>query len=243
MSKFYISIVFYLFVFAEDALAQNILGEVKYLEYGGFKNVADTATLLYGRQESLYYKLRSPKGLAEEKVTYSPTLKRTFTKEGVCFYTDFSSKSQVARQNIKLKFYLIKEALEKPEWKIQKEFKKNITGYSCQKATTFFKGRNFVAWFANDIHISRGPWKLWGLPGLILEAYSEDKELSFETISLKLSPNTTQKIAPPTDGTPKSRVLFKKEEKQEAKKMQLALEAAIGDKDTKIIPAFSGYEK
>lgn len=52
-------------------------------------------------------------------------------------------------------------------------------GYSCQKATTTFRGREFNVYFAKDIPIADGPWKLNGLPGLILEVASDDSIASF----------------------------------------------------------------
>ncbi|HAL64614.1 MAG: Uncharacterized protein XD81_1480 [Bacteroidetes bacterium 38_7] len=59
-------------------------------------------------------------------------------------------------------------------WSIHLE-KKNILGYSCQKATTIFRGRKWTAWFSIEIPVSDGPWKFCGLPGLILSV-SDDKE-------------------------------------------------------------------
>lgn len=69
------------------------------------------------------------------------------------------------------------------EWVIQDK-EKNIHGVLCKLATTFFKGRNYSAWFAPTISISNGPWKLGGLPGLILEAYDDEMqwELTFESM-------------------------------------------------------------
>lgn len=58
-------------------------------------------------------------------------------------------------------------------WSIHLE-KKNILGYSCQKATTIFRGRKWTAWFSIEIPVSDGPWKFCGLPGLILSV-SDDK--------------------------------------------------------------------
>ena len=53
-------------------------------------------------------------------------------------------------------------------WTLTDEHK-DVLGYSCQKATARFRGRDYTAWVATDIPISNGPWLLGGAPGLILE--------------------------------------------------------------------------
>ena len=70
------------------------------------------------------------------------------------------------------------------EWLITDETKK-ISGYKCIKATTEYRGRNWVAWFTADISIPYGPWKLHGLPGLILEAYSFDKKYTMKAVKIE----------------------------------------------------------
>ncbi|MDE6669820.1 MAG: GLPGLI family protein [Muribaculaceae bacterium] len=52
---------------------------------------------------------------------------------------------------------------------------KNVLGYECIQATTDYHGREWTVWFTPDIPIQDGPWKLRGLPGLILEATTGDK--------------------------------------------------------------------
>ena len=62
-----------------------------------------------------------------------------------------------------------------------------VLEHSCQKATCHWRGRDFVAWFAKDIPIRRGPWKFNGLPGLILKLYDTDRFYTFEAVNLKNS--------------------------------------------------------
>lgn len=63
-------------------------------------------------------------------------------------------------------------------WKLVNE-KKTINGYDCRKAETSFAGRNYIAWYAEEIPMSDGPYKFQGLPGLILEVTDDKKEHSF----------------------------------------------------------------
>ena len=65
------------------------------------------------------------------------------------------------------------EPEEKPQWALTSDTL-TLLGYRCTRATAQFKGRQWSAWYAPDIPVSEGPWKLCGLPGLILKA--EDAE-------------------------------------------------------------------
>ena len=72
---------------------------------------------------------------------------------------------------------------DKPKWQLQ-EGTDTVAGYDCQKATLNFRGRNYTAWFTTEIPISEGPWKLFGLPGLILKVEDSEKLFSFVMIGL-----------------------------------------------------------
>jgi Protein of unknown function (Porph_ging). len=55
----------------------------------------------------------------------------------------------------------------------------------CRKATTFFRGRDYEAWFANSIPISEGLWKFHGLPGLILKVSDSKRQIIFECTGIQ----------------------------------------------------------
>ncbi|MBF4464549.1 GLPGLI family protein [Flavobacterium sp. LC2016-12] len=69
----------------------------------------------------------------------------------------------------------VKEIVPKINWKLINETKK-IGNFTCKKASTFFRGRNYTAWYNPEIAVPFGPWKFQGLPGLILEV-SDDKKM------------------------------------------------------------------
>lgn len=80
--------------------------------------------------------------------------------------------------------YIYDENLELPQWNITEE-KDSVAGYACQLAEAKFRGRTWRAWFTMDIPISDGPWKLCGLPGLILKAEDSEKHYQFTCIEIK----------------------------------------------------------
>ncbi|GHT14333.1 hypothetical protein FACS189432_02170 [Bacteroidia bacterium] len=82
-------------------------------------------------------------------------------------------------------FVTIKGELIKPEWTIVADSMKMINDYTCLMAKGFLCGRNFTVWFTPDIPVSVGPWKLWGLPGLIVSALSDDGFVNCHLSSLK----------------------------------------------------------
>ncbi|WP_175620670.1 GLPGLI family protein [Chryseobacterium schmidteae] len=77
-------------------------------------------------------------------------------------------------------FYKIDEPVNM-QWKIL-DSTKSINELKLQKAETNFGGRKWVAWFAQEIPISYGPYKFNGLPGLIVELYDTKKNYIFKLI-------------------------------------------------------------
>ena len=80
--------------------------------------------------------------------------------------------------------YLITEDITIPEWTMYEDSTITVLGMECKKATTNFRGRYWEVWYTEEIPISQGPWKLCGLPGMILKANSP-KFMLIEAISIK----------------------------------------------------------
>ena len=66
-----------------------------------------------------------------------------------------------------------------PAWQPVADSSAVILGYQCSMAVATYKGRTGYAWYAEDIPLDVGPWKLGGLPGLILRAYDAQKHYDF----------------------------------------------------------------
>lgn len=101
------------------------------------------------------------------------------------FYRGYpAGKSTYLDEVIREKFR-ITEPLEQPQWDIIADSTKQILNYDCQMAHCKFKGRTWTAWFTADIPLDNGPWKLCGLPGLILRAYDSKQQYIFDCVGMK----------------------------------------------------------
>ncbi len=75
---------------------------------------------------------------------------------------------------------------EQPDfnWVISDETKK-IGPYECKKAEATFRGRNWTAWYTEEIPVSEGPWKFAGLPGLILMVQDSKAEHTIKLLKVR----------------------------------------------------------
>ncbi|MEJ8598281.1 GLPGLI family protein [Riemerella anatipestifer] len=78
------------------------------------------------------------------------------------------------------------------EWKVDTKWTldtqtKKIGEYTAKKAMGKLSGRNYTVWYTTEIPIPAGPFKFFGLPGLVLEAEDDTGDVRFELISIKKS--------------------------------------------------------
>ncbi len=78
----------------------------------------------------------------------------------------------------------------KINWKISSE-KEKIGEWNTQKAEADFAGRHWIAWFSTEIPIQDGPYKFYGLPGLIIKIENETNSHKLELKGIK---NIDEKI-------------------------------------------------
>ncbi|MDO5655654.1 MAG: GLPGLI family protein [Flavobacteriaceae bacterium] len=178
-------------IFAQFLFGQNCL-EIKFLQLAGNEFQARTLNEFKSDYQQSHYRslefLNIDETFEEEKKVESignniviATTSHIFqeTDDNIT-YKNFLSDSLVDYDYMMGKSNHVNIVQKIPEinWQIQLE-KDSILGFTVQKAEGKFGGRDYTAWFASDISISDGPFKLNGLPGMILKAESEDGFVSF----------------------------------------------------------------
>ncbi len=173
--------------------------------------VEQPAYLQFKSQESVFVHSQGKEGMISKTSDGKDWDKKTFESEiggwyqdemGAVVYKNFTNKKMIVREFFERTAFLAEEPkMPQLNWKLTSK-KRKIGLFECQKATCSFRGRNYEAWFTTEIPIQDGPWKLQGLPGLILEAYDETKEVQFLFKSVQVpAPNPTNfKIEPSTTG-------------------------------------------
>lgn len=119
-------------------------------------------------------------------------------------YFYFANENKFYTKESMINQFLVEEPPVKIDWKITKDTA-SFSGVHSQKATTHFKGRNWIAWFATELPFQSGPWKLHGLPGLIIEAYDEKKEVQFKFAGIE----NVDKVAEPSESITTSGITVK----------------------------------
>ena len=71
-----------------------------------------------------------------------------------------------------------------------------VSGYLCQQAMATFRGLEWHVWYTEEIPSSAGPWRLRGLPGLIVKAESEVHTFCLAKLRMEASPITAPEQNP-----------------------------------------------
>lgn len=105
----------------------------------------------------------------------------------------FETGRREVTQAIHFDYHTYTEPMERIDWQIDDTVTETKSGYPCHPATATFLGRRWTAWYTPEVPTPAGPWKLWGLPGLIVEASEAEGLFAFSLSSFeKLNPEESQ---------------------------------------------------
>ncbi|WP_082455137.1 GLPGLI family protein [Pedobacter sp. Leaf41] len=107
------------------------------------------------------------------------------TKKRPFLFKNIANQQLILSDHIGSKNYLITDTLNNFKWKITSVHKR-ISNYDCIQATASFRGRNYIAWFAESIPIALGPWKFGNLPGLIIKVSDSQEKFVYELTAIDL---------------------------------------------------------
>lgn len=178
-----------------------------YVEYNQlFDNArkVERKAFLYGNSEGSVYendlitnnkidRIANEKKQAELDKQNADTNKFSRTIIPLIKYNNFlklnaiTNKISFIEEFIKDRYILITDDV-KQNWKLTKE-KKIISDVECLKATTTFRGMQWEVWYAPSIPYPYGPWKLHGLPGLIVEAHDVNKRYNYNAVKIEFKKN------------------------------------------------------
>lgn len=125
----------------------------------------------------LYFQMEAASFEKDPREHDRTTLERS-GRYGSFIYKNYPEGKVTETAYFEMQDWRYEEDWEKPEWEISDETKE-ILGYQCFKATADYRGRRWTVWFAPEIPVQDSPWKLCGLPGLILEAVDNHREFHF----------------------------------------------------------------
>lgn len=120
-----------------------------------------------------------------------------YTSEQLFF--DFANHDFFIQDRFLSDDYIMENEWPTINWQITTETA-IISTLNCQKAVGEWRGRTYTAWFNNDLPYHVGPWKLNGLPGLIIEAYDTNKEIVFKFAGFHTISDGPKAIEMPTKG-------------------------------------------
>ncbi len=103
-------------------------------------------------------------------------------------YTDLREDRMYSRIPFQdARSYQVCESMPDIPWTLGDETRQ-IGPYRCERATGSFRGRRYEVWFAPEVSVGIGPWKLHGLPGLVVLARDDSGEIVFRLNTLKRYP-------------------------------------------------------
>ena len=159
------------------------------------KVLTDTFKLRFDGNKALFYNVET---FAEDSLKHNDltawqkaigsalTRKQRADKANRPYYilADLQQKTYIFKDRIGTNSFSYTDSLPAFNWQLKSEYK-DIAGHRCAKAIGKYMGRTYEAWYATDIPTHVGPWKFYGLPGLVLSVYDVQHQYSFTFIDMQ----------------------------------------------------------
>lgn len=192
--------MFFLVSFAGSLKAQLNTGIVRYKVITGLTDTLNRkvtlSDMIFSSTASLYRKGRTSKQNPSDTtriVSYDAEEKQEFV------YKDTQLRQLISREFALTEHIIVQDTMTPITWTLKTDTRQ-IGSLVCRKAEAMVRGRYYTAWYAPDIPISSGPWKLYGLPGLILEATDAERRVLFLFESIEIPAPTESVLKTPKLG-------------------------------------------
>lgn len=139
-------------------------------------------------------------GEEEENQTVSEDMLKYATEQYVIMpdvWVDFADGKITTREDIYPNIYEVNTDRPKIDWTLTDDTC-TICGYSCMSAEGVFHGKQWKVYYTEEIPSTAGPWKLGGLPGLIVKATDNEQlhEILLTDLKNVASPIQIDKAVP-----------------------------------------------
>lgn len=120
----------------------------------------------------------------QEQIADAAIEGRLSTGEFMTIYKNYPAGRLTHTEKICQDWFRYEEEMPSFDWELTDSVAP-VLGYECQSARCKFRGREWTVFYTEDIPLTDGPWKLHGLPGLIMKASDADGHYTFECIGIK----------------------------------------------------------
>ncbi|MBO5443743.1 MAG: GLPGLI family protein [Muribaculaceae bacterium] len=104
--------------------------------------------------------------------------------EFMTIYKNYPAGRLTHTEKICMDWFRYDEEMPSIDWELTDSVA-TVLGYECRSARCKFRGREWTVLYSEYIPLMEGPWKLHGLPGLIMKVTDEKSHYSFECIGIR----------------------------------------------------------
>ncbi len=137
----------------------------------------------------LSYTIRMLKTGSRKANTYK------LTTDSIILFKDYANNYLLYEERLGQDNLVMKEELSLFKWTTINE-KDTILGYPCKTAMAEFRGREYKAHYTAELKYTAAPWKVHGLPGVVLRLATTDEVLCYEATWLGILDEQAQIVNP-----------------------------------------------